>query len=155
VKIPFTLNGNRVTVKASSVMKLVDLLSREFGLESLKSGCRSGECGACLILVEGELMNACLIPAFRVRNKKVQTYEGLVKDKLFSDIVQVFAGANILPWDFLGPSLMISSYALLSRMEKPGEREIREALEGTSCHWSGYPSLVAAIAKLPHPRKGR
>ena len=155
MKVSFNLNGNRVTIKAPPMKRLQDILCDSFSLTSLKKGCRIGECGTCLILMNGELFNSCLIPVFRARNKKILTFEGLIKEKLFSEIVEVFSEKNILHSDFCGSSLMLSSYVLLSRTDRPTEGEISEALADDSCRCNKLPSLIEAISRIGSTRKGR
>ena len=155
MKISFYLNGSRVSSEANALRPLLDLLRDDLGHLDTKSGCRRGECGACHVLIDGEIVSACLIPAFRVEGRKVTTISGLGKDRLFGDIQKALEKKRIILKGYSISGLLLSVYDLLNRVRHPTEKDIRDCLSGVPCYHGGIQILLDAISELAQRRRGR
>ena len=150
MKIAFVLNGSNVKVEVSPIKRLLDILREDLGDDAMKAGCRSGECGNCLVLLDGELVNSCLVPAFRAHNRKIQTPDGLVRVKLYNEIEQGLSG---LLCAFCSRSTTLSIFYLLSRLPFPTEKQIKNFLSGILCPCAGLQATSEAIQRLSSTRK--
>lgn len=155
MKLSFWLNGERTSVSVSPTRSLLDLLREDLGLTGTKSGCRSGECGACLVLLDAELVNSCLVPAFRVQGRKVITVEGLEGDRLTVGIRKSLEAGGLFQCGFCESGILMALGYLLSRRAVPTEREIREALSGNICRCTGHAGLVETVKSIPPTRRAR
>jgi carbon-monoxide dehydrogenase small subunit len=146
MRLSFRLNGDDVSVETAANQLLVDLLRDTLGLTGTKVGCREGECGACSVLLDGDPVNACLLPALKVSGRSVVTIEGLSgKDGGLDGIQESFMREGAVQCGFCTPGMIMNAKALLSRMSTPDEREIREAISGVLCRCTGYRKIVQAI----------
>lgn len=144
-KIKFILNGEEVKVTCSPVKRLLDVLREDFNLTGAKEGCGKGECGACSVLIDGELINSCLYPAQMAEGKEVVTIEGLKKSRIFEILSESFADAGAVQCGFCTPGMIMASYALLRKNPNPSEEDIREGLSGNLCRCTGYNMIVEAV----------
>jgi len=146
VELSFKLNGKMVEVAVSPGTLLVDLLRENLGLTGTKVGCREGECGACTVLMDGEAVNSCLIPALKVQGREVTTIEGLQKpDGSLDPIQDAFMEAGAAQCGFCTPGMILNAKALLNSNPDPDEGEIRKALSGVLCRCTGYRKIVQAV----------
>jgi carbon-monoxide dehydrogenase small subunit len=155
VTVAFYLNGERVRVKVPPMKKLLDILRDNFALTSVKAGCRKGECGACLVMIDGELVNSCLIPAFRLKNRRVLTVEGLAKEKSFGEIEKVLSGEGFFQCSFCKSGITMAIMYLLARKKGLRELDIREGLSGNVCQCAGQTGLVEAVKRVSSMRRPR
>jgi aerobic carbon-monoxide dehydrogenase small subunit len=143
----FVLNGKRVDVEAPPLKRLLDVLRENCGLTGTKEGCGEGECGACTVLVDGDPVNACLVPFAHVRARKVTTIEGL-RSRLPEALVRE-GGSQC---GICTPGIVMAAATLGSR---PTAARVREALAGNLCRCTGYAGIVRALAgvrAVPRPR---
>ncbi len=152
MNVSFGLNGNRATVQVPPFMRLLDILRNQFRLESLQAGCRRGECGTCLVLLDGDVLYSCLIPAFRVDGRRVRTVEGLVNDRLFAAIESALADTLC---EFCSSAVKLIVYHTLSRTTRPTPDQVRRALSCIACHCAGFSTTFEAVIDLSRSRKGR
>jgi aerobic-type carbon monoxide dehydrogenase small subunit (CoxS/CutS family) len=144
--LTFQLNGRAVNLKISPDTLLVDLLRDNLGLKGTKIGCREGECGACTVLLDGEPVNSCILPALKIQGRSVMTIEGLARaDGSLDPIQQSFIEAGAVQCGFCTPGMILNAKALLAGNPKPGEEEIRKALSGVLCRCTGYQKIVQAV----------
>jgi aerobic carbon-monoxide dehydrogenase small subunit len=144
--LTFQLNGHALNLKISPDTLLVDLLRDDLGLKGTKIGCREGECGACTVLLDGEPVNSCILPALKVQGRSVMTIEGLARpDGSLDPIQQSFIEAGAVQCGFCTPGMILNAKALLAGNPKPGEEEIRKALSGVLCRCTGYQKIVQAV----------
>ena len=155
MRISFLLNGEKRAVSCAPLKPLLDLLREDLGITSTQPGCRQGECGACLVLLDSELVNSCLIPAFRLQGRKVTTVEGLGRDRAFQDIRKSLEERGLLPCGFGESGVLMAISYLLSRRAVPTEFEIREALAGNICRCTGSTRLVEAVKNISAKRRPR
>lgn len=146
VKISFKLNGRDMSVEVLPNTLLVDLLRDILGLKGTKVGCREGECGVCAVLLDGEAVNSCILPAAKVGGKSVVTIEGLVKeDGQLHPIQQAFISEGAVQCGFCTPGMIMNAKALLDKNPEPNDREIRQGISGVLCRCTGYQKIVQAI----------
>ncbi len=146
--VTFNLNGEKVEVKAAPLKRLVDILIENLGLRGTKSGCRRGECGACLVILDGELVSSCLVPAFRLQNRRVVTIEGLEREKIYADLENALEEEDLFQCEFCKSGILMAIMYLLERKKGLREQDIRAGLSGNLCHCAGHTSLVEAVKKV-------
>ncbi len=143
MKISLTINGVKKHYEVEPGEILLDLLRRK-GYKSVKEGCKTGDCGACMVLVDGRAMTSCTLFAAQVDGREVTTIEGL-DDKLSEELKDSFLEAGAVQCGFCIPGVLISAYSLLMDNPNPGEEEIKAALDGNLCRCTGYVKQIEAI----------
>ncbi len=123
---------------------LLYVLRERLGLMGAKNACEQGECGSCSVLLDGELVCACLVPALQAQGREVLTVEGLAPQGLHP-IQEAFLAAGAVQCGFCTPGLVMAAYDLLRRHPRPSEADVREALAGNLCRCTGYTKVVSAV----------
>lgn len=142
----WTVNGTGRTVHFEPLARLLDVLRDEVGLLSLKEGCGEGECGACSVIIDGELQLACLIAAAQLESCTVLlTAEGLGALPLGQSLKRAFDAEGAVQCGYCSPGMLLSGYALLTHEPSPSEERIRAGLAGNLCRCTGYSTIVAAV----------
>jgi len=144
MRIAFKINGAEREVDVPPMQRALDVLREVLRLTGTKEGCGEGECGACSIIVDGEVVNSCLIPVCQLQNVSIITVEGLARDGRFDPLQQAFLETGGAQCGICTPGMLIAAEALLARTPRPGEGEIREALAGNLCRCTGYQHIVQA-----------
>jgi aerobic carbon-monoxide dehydrogenase small subunit len=144
IKIHCTVNGEKKEFMAHPMERLIDIL-RDHGLTGVKEGCGEGECGACAILLDGELVNACLIPVLQVQNCGIVTVEGLARKDTLHTIQNAFWEHGGAQCGFCTPGMLMAATYLLSRNPKPTREDIREGLAGNLCRCTGHAKIFDAV----------
>ena len=147
LNLTFNLNGREVSTKISPNLVLVDLLRDVLNLKGTKVGCREGECGACTVLVNGEPVNSCILPAMKVAGQSVTTIEGLSKEDELDPIQQAFIDEGAVQCGFCTPAMVLTTKALLEKNPQPDESQIRQSLSGVLCRCTGYRKIIKAVQK--------
>ncbi len=150
-KISFTLNGERRQVHVSPNEILLEVLRYKMGVKSPKSGCDSGDCGACTVILDGKAVRSCLIFAVEVDGQEILTLEGLSADGL-SPLQQALLEKNAFQCGYCAPGMILSAHELLSNKPHPTEGEIKEAISGNLCRCTGYQPIIDAIKSLTQKR---
>jgi aerobic-type carbon monoxide dehydrogenase small subunit (CoxS/CutS family) len=145
--LQFNLNGREVSVDIPPNLLLVDLIRDVLGLKGTKTGCREGECGVCTVLVDGDPINSCILPAMRVAGKSVTTIEGVAKDGELDPLQQAFLDEGAIQCGFCTPAMVLTAKALLEKNPQPDESQIRSALSGVLCRCTGYQKILKAVQK--------
>ena len=140
VDIRCTVNGRAVTVGAHPMARLLDVLREELRLTGTKEGCGEGECGACSVLVDGELVNSCLVPALQVEGARVTTIEGIANSKQLHAVQQAFVECGGAQCGICTPGMVMAAMNLLERCPEPSEADVRAGLAGTVRAGSWRPS---------------
>jgi len=146
-EITFTVNGRPVTVRAHAMERLLDVLRHELGLTGTKEGCGEGECGSCSVLIDGMLVNSCLIPALQASGANIVTIEGLASDGRLGVLQQAFLECGGAQCGICTPGMLLAAYHLLSKRAQPTMEEIREGLSGNLCRCTGYMQIFEAVAE--------
>lgn len=133
---------------------LLYVLRERLGLKAAKGACEQGECGSCSVLVDGELVCACLVLAASVTDRAITTVEGLGGPDAASDVQQAFVDAGAVQCGFCTPGLVIAVHDLLERSPNPSDVEIREELSGNVCRCTGYGRIIDAVQRVAVARRG-
>jgi carbon-monoxide dehydrogenase small subunit len=149
----FTVNGAPVEVEAAGMRRLLDVLREDLGLTGTKEGCGEGECGACSVLVDGEVVDACLVPVSQVAGHAVGTVEGLGRDGSLSTLQAAFLETGGAQCGICTPGMLVAGEAFLASGAEPTEENIREAIAGNLCRCTGYTKIVQAIALAAERRE--
>src|SRR5688572_12430664 len=144
--VSFRANGYAVSSLASPAERLSNVLRNEFGLKGTKVGCDAGDCGACTVLIDGQLACACLVPLAQVQGANVITIEGLAEGTSHGRALQQsFLAHGAAQCGICTPGMLVSAAALLERKSKPTESEIADALAGVLCRCTGYRKIIDAV----------
>jgi len=135
IRLTLTVNGAERTVSVHPLARLLDVLRDQLGLTGTKEGCGEGECGACGVLLDGRVVNSCLVPAGQLQGAAVVTVEGLALDGALSPA----------QCGFCTPGMLVAATDLLNRCPSPGEAEVRAGLAGNLCRCTGYVKIVDAV----------
>jgi carbon-monoxide dehydrogenase small subunit len=147
MRIRLEVNGRRRAAAVPPMKRLLDVLREDLALTGTKEGCGEGECGACAVLLDGELVNSCLVPACQADGHAVRTVEGLAgADGSLHPIQQAFWEIGGAQCGICTPGMLLAAMALLERRPRPNEAEIRAALAGNLCRCTGYVKIVEAVA---------
>jgi len=146
-ELSLTVNGQRVNVQVYAMERLLDVLRHELHLTGTKEGCGEGECGSCSVLIDGVLVNSCLIPALQVRGATIVTIEGLDSDGRLGVLQQAFLNCGAAQCGICTPGMILAAHHLLSKEPKPTLEEIREGLSGNLCRCTGYMQIFEAVAE--------
>jgi carbon-monoxide dehydrogenase small subunit len=148
VKIDFKVNGRRYEVDVPGARRLLDVLREDCGLTGTKEGCGEGECGACSVIIDGEVVNACLIPVAQVQGESMVTVEGL-EHCGGTDLQDAFIDHGAAQCGICTPGMLISAHVFCQKRRaegaSPDRGEIREALAGNLCRCTGYQKIVDAV----------
>jgi len=137
-EIRFTLNGEQKLYQGDPLRRLLDVLREDYGLTGSKEGCGEGECGACSIIKNGELVTSCIIPVGAVNGCELLTIEGIRDTEKGKCIIDAYAEGGAVQCGFCIPGMVMATYVLLSRNPDPTEEEIRVGISGNICRCTGY-----------------
>src|SRR3954469_15696616 len=138
------VNGVETTLRAYPFARLLDVLREELGLTGTKEGCGEGECGACSVLLDGELVNSCLVPMAQVAGAEVTTIEGLARDGELHPVQRAFVEHGGAQCGICTPGMVMAAVAL---GRKPSLDRIRTGLAGNLCRCTGYSAIYRSIQK--------
>ena len=145
VAIDFRVNGTPCRVDVYPMERLLDVLRRALGLTGTKEGCGEGECGACSVVVDGQLVNSCLVPVLQAAGCDVLTVEGLAKNGRLHSLQEAFANTGGAQCGICTPGMIMASYQLLERFPHPTDEQVREGLAGNLCRCTGYQKIFDAV----------
>src|SRR6202165_3074382 len=145
--ITFVVNGKAVTVRAFAMERLLDVLRLQLGLTGAKEGCGEGECGSCSVLVDGVLVNSCLIPVLQASDTHITTIEGLAFDQRLHALQQAFLDCGGAQCGICTPGMILAAAHLLNNIPTPTRADIRTQLFGNLCRCPGYPQILEAVAE--------
>jgi carbon-monoxide dehydrogenase small subunit len=155
-----TVNGVASEVEAPGMRRLLDVLREDLGLTGTKEGCGEGECGACSVLLDGALVDACLVPLCQADGAAVETVEGLGTGDGLNVLQTAFLETGGAQCGICTPGMLIAGEAFLASGAEPTEQAVREAIAGNLCRCTGYTKIIDAIvlaaerraADRPEPR---
>ena len=142
----FTVNGEPVEVEVGGSRRLLDVLREDLGLTGTKEGCGEGECGACSVLVDGAVVDACLVPVSQASGTEVTTVEGLAPPGTLGILQQAFLETGGAQCGICTPGMLMAGEAFLASGQEASDENIREAIAGNLCRCTGYTKIIEAIA---------
>lgn len=146
MKLSLTVNGKMRSTDVAPLKRLLDVLREDFALTGTKEGCGEGECGACSVLLDGQLVNACLIPACQAAGCDVVSVEGLAaSDGTVSTLQRSFVEAGAAQCGICTPGMIVAAHAFLQSGRPASDFAIREALAGNLCRCTGYQKIIEAV----------
>ena len=147
MRVAFTVNGVPREVDAPPLRRLLDILRDDLGLTGAKEGCGEGECGACAVLLDGMLVQSCLIPAVQIAGRRIVTIEALGSEEAPDPVQQAFLDEGAVQCGFCIPGMVLATRALLARNSEPDDEAIRAGLSGNICRCTGYERIVRAVQR--------
>jgi aerobic carbon-monoxide dehydrogenase small subunit len=151
-EVSFTVNGEAKRVLAYPMERLLDVLRNELQLTGVKEGCGEGECGSCSILVDGMLVNSCLIPVAQANGVSVVTIEGMSAHAMMKPLQEAFLQCGGAQCGICTPGMILAAVHLLEKRPKPELADIREGLAGNLCRCTGYMQIFEAVARAARQR---
>jgi len=127
--------------------RLLDVIRQELGLTGTKEGCGEGECGACSVFVNGDLVNSCLVPVLQVDGAELVTIEGISRDRHWEGLHQSFVETAGPQCGICTPGMVLAAVNLLRRIPNPLEADIRQSLAGNLCRCTGYVKILDAVTQ--------
>lgn len=148
VKIDFEVNGERRTLESYPMARLLDVLREDLRLTGVKEGCGEGECGACSVLMNGELVNSCLVPMLQAGGTEITTIEGLATSGALHPVQAAFLQHGGAQCGICTPGMVLAAAYLLKTNPQPTLAEIRTGLAGNLCRCTGYMRIFEAVQKV-------
>ena len=152
--ITMTVNGVARVFEAHPMERLLDVLREKLGLTGTKEGCGEGECGACSVLLNGELVNSCLVPVGQAMNSGVLTIEGIGSPGKLDPVQEAFLVCGGSQCGMCTPGMIVAAKCLLMRNQRPSREEIREGLNGNLCRCTGYMRIFGAVETAAQQQGG-
>src|SRR5215212_4143701 len=145
MKIQFKVNGTTRELDAPPMKRLIDVLREDLRLTGTKEGCGEGECGACSVILDGDVINSCLVPICQVGGAQITTVEGLALAGVLAPLQQAFLEFGGAQCGICTPGMLIAARALLDANTHPTRDEIKESIAGNLCRCTGYVKIIDAI----------
>ncbi len=143
--VSLTVNGRPAEVAVAPHQTLLELLRENLGLTGTKHGCGEGDCGACVVLLDGQPVNACLVLALETKGKVVETIEGVATDDGLHPLQQAFIEVGSVQCGYCTPGMVLVSKALLAHNPSPTALDVRTAMAGNLCRCTGYHKIVEGV----------
>lgn len=147
VTIRCTINDKEKTLSAYPMARLLDVLREEAELTGTKEGCGEGECGACSVMLNGSLVNSCLVPVLQADGAQIQTIEGVANGEKLHVIQKAFVECNGAQCGICTPGMILAAVQLLKKHPKPNEAQIRKGLAGNLCRCTGYTKIFESVVQ--------
>ncbi len=139
------VNGVAHRLEVYPMARLLDVLREDLHLTGSKEGCGEGECGACAVLLDGELVNSCLIPVLQVEGSRIRTIEGLADGARLHAVQEAFVRYGGAQCGICTPGMILAAVSLLEQNPRPDLADIRQALAGNLCRCTGYVKIFEAV----------
>ena len=148
LRIDCVVNDQARTIEAYPLERLLDVLREQLNLTGTKEGCGEGECGACSVLIDGQLVNSCLVPVAQVAGCSIKTIEGIaISDDQLHKVQQAFIECGGAQCGICTPGMVIAAVSLLEKNSQPTEADIREGLAGNLCRCTGYMKIFESVVR--------
>ena len=154
IDISLKVNGDPVCFGVSPSARLIDILREDLELTGAKLGCGAGECGACSVLLDGRVVNSCLVLSVECDGSSVVTIEGLALGRELHPVQQAFVDRGAIQCGYCSPGMIMTACALLEENPSPTEQEVRRALEGNLCRCTGYRKIIDAVLSVSNGGNG-
>jgi len=145
--ITFNVNNESRTVDTFPMARLLDVLREQLHLTGTKEGCGEGECGACTVILDGQIVNSCLVPIAQVNGSNITTIEGVAHDDQLHTVQQAFIDHGGAQCGICTPGMVLAAVDLLNRNPEPSEAEIRSGLAGNLCRCTGYMKIFESVVR--------
>jgi len=141
------VNGKPQTLHAYPMERLLDVLREQLRLTGTKEGCGEGECGACSVMIDGQIANSCLVPVAQVAGASIQTIEGIATDDQLHAVQQAFIECGGAQCGICTPGMILAAVNLLERKPDPSDADIRTGLAGNLCRCTGYMKIFESVVR--------
>ncbi|MEN3326282.1 MAG: aerobic carbon-monoxide dehydrogenase small subunit [Acidobacteriota bacterium] len=145
--ITFNVNNESRTVDVFPMARLLDVLREQLHLTGTKEGCGEGECGACTVVLDGHIVNSCLVPVAQVDGSEITTIEGVAHQDQLHAVQQAFIDHGGAQCGICTPGMVLAAVDLLNRIPQPSETEIRNGLAGNLCRCTGYMKIFESVVR--------
>ena len=145
--IEFTVNGRHQRVEAFPMARLLDVLREDLKLTGTKEGCGEGECGACTLIIDGQIVNSCLVPVAQASGTEITTIEGVAHDGQLHAVQQAFIDYGGAQCGICTPGMVLAAVDLLQHNPQPTESDIRTGLAGNLCRCTGYMKIFESVVR--------
>jgi carbon-monoxide dehydrogenase small subunit len=147
INIEFSVNSETRSVEAYPLARLLDVLREQFHLTGTKEGCGEVECGACTVLLDGRIVNSCLVPVAQVEGASIKTIEGVASGEQLHAVQQAFIDCGGAQCGICTPGMVMAAVDLLERNPNPTEADIRNGLAGNLCRCTGYMKIFDSVVR--------
>ena len=147
IKIALSVNGESQTLQAYPMERLLDVLREQLHLTGTKEGCGEGECGACTVVIDGRIVNSCLVPVAQVDGASIKTIEGVATGEQLHAVQQAFIDCGGAQCGICTPGMVLAAVDLLERNPNPTEADIRNGLAGNLCRCTGYMKIFESVLR--------
>ena len=147
VEINCTVNDQQQILHAYPMERLLDVLREQLRLTGTKEGCGEGECGACSVTIDGQIVNSCLVPIAQVEGASIQTIEGIASEDQLHAVQQAFIECGGAQCGICTPGMVLAAVNLLERNPNPNETDIRNGLAGNLCRCTGYMKIFESVVR--------
>ena len=149
--VRFTVNGAEHTVETWPMKRLLDVLREDLQLTGTKEGCGEGECGACSVILDGQLVNSCLIPVLQADGARITTIEGVADTGRLHAVQQAFIDCGGAQCGICTPGMVLAAVTLLREKPQPTEADVRNGLAGNLCRCTGYARIFESVLRACQP----
>jgi carbon-monoxide dehydrogenase small subunit len=143
--VTISVNGTEHPAQVDARDRLIDVLRDQLGLKSVKEGCSTGDCGICAVLVDGRLVNSCLMLAAQCDGRRVTTLEGLTADPSMKRLQGAFIANNAAQCGFCTPAMLMASWDLARHTPEPSDEQVKVAISGILCRCTGYYQIIDSV----------
>jgi carbon-monoxide dehydrogenase small subunit len=143
----FLVNGKQQRVEAFPMARLLDVLREDLKLTGTKEGCGEGECGACAVIIDGQIVNSCLVPVAQTSGTEITTIEGVAHEDQLHAVQQAFIDYGGAQCGICTPGMVLAAVDLLQRNPRPKESDIRTGLAGNLCRCTGYMKIFESVVR--------
>ena len=147
IDVSLTVNDERVSVQGFPMERLLDVLRHQLRLTGTKEGCGEGECGACAVLLDGQLVNSCLVPLAQVEGASIRTIEGVATGDRLHAVQEAFVAHGGAQCGICTPGMILAAITLLEENPQPTVDDIRRGLAGNLCRCTGYMRIFEAVVQ--------
>src|ERR671927_158238 len=147
ISVNCNVNGEPATLEGFPLTRLLDALRESLRLTGTKEGCGEGECGACSVILDGELVNSCLVPVAQVEGAEIRTVEGVADGERLHAVQRAMIECGGAQCGICTPGMVLAAVSLLERTPQPTEADIREGLAGNLCRCTGYMKIFDAVVR--------
>ena len=147
VEITFSVNDESKTLKVYPMERLLDVLREQLKLTGTKEGCGEGECGACSVMIDGQIVNSCLVPVAQIDGAEIKTIEGVATGDQLHAVQQAFIECGGAQCGICTPGMVMAAVSLLEKNPQPSDADIRNGLAGNLCRCTGYMKIFDSVVR--------